>query len=66
MFVTKIQSYKDKIFKACPNLEFFPWVIEFFSWVLSFLVLEFFSKCRKKEADLTLQFTKNVNISSNS
>ena len=56
MFVTKIQSNKDKIFKACPNLEFF---LEF--WV--FWSLTFFSKCRKKEAALntksdTPQFVK--------
>ena len=36
MFVTKIQSYKDNVFKACPNLDFFPWVIEFSGpWVFS-------------------------------
>ena len=38
--------------KFCRILEFYSWVIEFFPWVLSFLVLEFFSKCRIKKAAL--------------
>ena len=48
MFVTKIQSYKDNFFKACPNFEFFP---------LSFecLVLEFFQNVEKKAEIITTE-----------
>ena len=46
MFVTKNQSYKDNFFKACINLEFFPWIIEIYSWV--FWSLSFFQNVEKK------------------
>ena len=55
-------NYNDNFFRACPNLEFFPWVIEFFSWVLSFLVLEFFFKMSKKRGWKINSSTDDVSV----